>query len=160
MKKKSPPWPFIIAGVLFVICVFALYKWNQQMEADKAAALAAQQQAADAALAEAKAKQVTVAETPTNMRPVFYATEPIQAGTRISPAFFESKQTPKDILPDAYTDSNDVVGMFAIRGIEKGDPLTPRNIGKSLPFMSQRISPGMREISLPIFNSEVNNAGG
>jgi Flp pilus assembly protein CpaB len=160
VKKKSPPWPFIIAGVLFVICVFALYKWNQQMEADKAAALLAQQQAADAALAEAKAKQVTVTETPTNMRTVFYATQPIAPGTRISPAFFESKQTPKDILPDAFTDSNDVVGMFAIRDIEKGDPLTPRNVGKSLPYMSQRISPGMRALSLQVFNSELNDTGG
>jgi Flp pilus assembly protein CpaB len=160
VKKKSPPWPFIIAGVLFVICVFFLYQYNQKMEADKAAALAAQQAAADQALAEAKAKQVTVAETPTNMRTVFYATQPITPGTRISPAFFESKQTPKDILPDAFTDSNDVVGMFAIRDIEKGDPLTPRNVGKSLPYMSQRIDPGMRAISLPVFNSQLNDTGG
>ncbi len=160
MKKKSPPWPFIIAGVLFVLCVFFLYQYNQKMEADKAAALLAQQQAADAALAEAKAKQTVVAETPTNMRAVFYATQPIAPGTRISPAFFESKQTPKDILPDAFTDSNDVIGSFAIRDIEKGDPLTPRNVGKSLPYMSQRITPGMRALSLQVFNSELNDTGG
>jgi Flp pilus assembly protein CpaB len=94
------------------------------------------------------------------MRAVFYATQPIAPGTRISPAFFESKQTPKDILPDAFTDSNDVIGSFAIRDIEKGDPLTPRNVGKSLPYMSQRITPGMRALSLQVFNSELNDTGG
>ncbi len=160
MKKKSPPWPFLIAGVLFIVCIVALVKWQQKMEADKDAALAAQQAAADQALAEAKAKQVTVTEVQTHMRPVFYATQPITPGTRISPAFFESKQTPNEILPDAFTDSNDVVGMFAIRDIEKGDPLTPRNVGKSLPYMSQRITPGMRAISLQVFNSELNDTGG
>jgi Flp pilus assembly protein CpaB len=160
VKKKSPPWPFIIAGVLFVLCVFFLYKYDQKMEQEKSDALAAKDAADAQALADAKSKQVTVSEVPTDMRTVFYATQPIQPGTRISPAFFESKQTPKDILPDAYTDTNDVVGMFAIRDIEKGDPLTPRNIGKSLPYLSQRIDPGMRAVSLSVFNSELNDTGG
>src|SRR6202034_3873723 len=35
-----------------------------------------------------------------------------------------------------------------------------RNIGKSLPYLSQRISPGMRALSLPIFNADYNNTGG
>ncbi len=91
---------------------------------------------------------------------MLYATQPVEPGVRISSAFYEKKQTPKDILPDAFTDSSDVVGWFAIRKIEKGDPLTPRNIGRSLPYMSQRISTGMRAISLPVFNSEVNSTGG
>jgi Flp pilus assembly protein CpaB len=160
VKKKSPPWPFIIAGILFLFCLVLLYKYNQNKEAEEAAALAQKDQADQQALADAKSKQVTVQEQPTNLRPVLYATQPVEPGTRISAAFFEKKQTPKDILPDAYTDGNDIVGWFAIRKIEKGDPLTPRNVGKSLPYLSQRIDPGMRAISLAVFNAELNNTGG
>jgi Flp pilus assembly protein CpaB len=160
VKKKSPPWAFIIAGVLFLVCAFLLMKYNDKMKQDEADALAAKEAADAQALADARAKQVTVQETPTDLRPVLYATQPVEPGTRISAAFFEKKQTPKDILPDAYTDGNDIVGWFAIRKIEKGDPLTPRNVGKSLPYMSQRISPGMRALSLPIFNAQVNDTGG
>jgi Flp pilus assembly protein CpaB len=141
-----------------MIGAFIAYTREQQKEKDDA--VAAANAAAQQALADAKAKQVTVQETPTNLRPVLYATQPVDAGARISSAFFESKLTPKDILPDAYTDGNDIVGWFAIRKIEKGDPLTPRNIGKSLPYMSQRISPGMRAISLQVFNADLNDTGG
>jgi Flp pilus assembly protein CpaB len=94
------------------------------------------------------------------MRNVFYATQPVEAGAKISSAFFEKKLTPDDILPDAYTDQSDIVGFYAIRNIEKGDALTPRNIGKTLPYMSQRISPGMRALALPIFNGQDNDTGG
>jgi Flp pilus assembly protein CpaB len=160
VKKKSPPWYFIGAGVLFLICVVLLYKYNQKEQQDKADALAAANAAAAQELADAKAKQVTVQETPTDLRPVLYATQPVEPGARISAAFFEKKLTPKDILPDAYTDGNDVVGWFAIRKIEKGDPLTPRNVGKSLPYMSQRITPGMRALALPVFNADLNDTGG
>ena len=99
-------------------------------------------------------------EKPVNMRNVLYATQPVEPGTKISPAFFEKKLTPNEILPDAYTADSDIVGFYAIRKIEKGDPLTPRNIGKSLPYMSQRITPGMRAVNLLIFNAEDNNTGG
>jgi Flp pilus assembly protein CpaB len=68
--------------------------------------------------------------------------------------------TPNDILPDAYSDKSDIVGFYAVRNIEKGDPLTPRNIGRSLPYLSQRIPPGMRAVSLDIFNAADNNTGG
>ncbi len=94
------------------------------------------------------------------MRTVLYATQPVDPGNRISPAFYEKKLTPVDILPDAYTDQADITGWVAIRHIEKGDPLTPRNIGKTLPYLSQRIPVGMRAISLPIFNADMNNTGG
>ena len=94
------------------------------------------------------------------MRNVFYATQPVAAGAKISSAFFEKKLTPNEILPDAYTDQSDIVGFYAIRDIEKGDPLTPRNIGRSLPYLSQRIPPGMRAVSLPIFNADDNQTGG
>lgn len=129
------------------------------------AAAAAQVQSATAGLQQQiddlKAqKQVTVAPAQTDMRNVYYATQPVDPGAKISPAFFEKKLTPNDLLPDAYTEQNDIVGFYAIRKIEKGDPLTPRNIGKTLPYLSQRIPPGMRAISLPIFNSEYNNTGG
>jgi len=160
VKKKSPPWPFIIAGLLFIVGVFALVTYNKQQQKEKDDAVAAANAANAQALADAKAKQVTVQETPTNLRPVLFATQPVEAGQRISAAFFETKQTPKDILPDAYTAGPDIVGWFAIRKIEKGDPLTPRNIGKSLPYMSQRISPGMRAIALPVFGADVNATGG
>ena len=109
--------------------------------------------------ANAKAAPV-VQETAPNMRNVLYATQPVEGGVRISSDFFEKKLTPVDILPDAYTDQSDIVGFYAIRKIEKGDPLTPRNIGKSLPYMSQRISPGMRAVALPVFNAEDNSTGG
>ncbi len=160
MKKKTPPYPFIGAAVLAVILIFALIKYAQKKEQEKADAVAAANAAAAQALADAKAKQVTVLETPTNQRVVLYATQPVEPGVPISPAFYEKKLTPTNILPDAFSDSSDIVGWYAIRKIEKGDPLTPRNIGKSLPYMSQRISPGMRAISLPVFNADLNNTGG
>jgi Flp pilus assembly protein CpaB len=160
VKKKSPPYAFIAAGLLAVVGIFAFISYTNEQKKEKDDAVAAAQAAAAQALADAKAKQVTVQETPTDLRPVLYATQPVEAGQRISSAFFEKKLTPKDILPDAYTDSSDIVGWFAIRKIEKGDPLTPRNIGKSLPYLSQRISPGMRAISLPVFNADLNDTGG
>jgi Flp pilus assembly protein CpaB len=161
VKKKSPPYAFIGAAVLFVICLFALVEYTKEKEKEKEDAIAAANAAAAQALADAKAKQVTVQETPTNLRPVLYATQPVEAGTRISPAFYEKKLTPQDILPDAFTDSSDIVGWYAVRKIETGDPLTPRNIGKSLPYMSQRITPGMRALALPVFNGgDVNDTGG
>jgi Flp pilus assembly protein CpaB len=160
VKKKSPPWAYIGAAVLFVAVVFLLIKYNQSKEQEKLDAINAANAAAAQQLADAKSKQVTVQETPTNLRPVLYATEPVDPGARISSAFFEKKLTPQDILPDAYTDSSDIVGWFAIRKIEKGDPLTPRNVGKSLPYLSQRISPGMRALSLPVFNADLNDTGG
>ncbi len=161
MKKKTPPWPFIGAAVLGFICIFAFIKYSENQKAERDAAVAAANAAAAQALADAKAKQVTVQETPTDLRPVLYATEPVEAGARISPAFYEKKLTPKDILPDAFSDENDIVGWYAIRKIEKGDPLTPRNIGKSLPYLSQRISPGMRAVALSVFNGgDVNDTGG
>jgi Flp pilus assembly protein CpaB len=160
VKKKSPPYHFIVAAVLGIACIFLIVRYAQTKEREKEDAVAAANAAAAQALADAKAKQVTVQETPTNLRPVLYATQPLEAGTRLSAAFFEKKLTPKDILPDAFTDGNDIIGWFAVRKIEKGDPLTPRNVGKSLPYMSQRISPGMRAISLPIFNADVNSTGG
>lgn len=161
MKKKSPPYAIIGAVILGVIAIYAFVQWKAVEEKKTQDAVAAANAASAAALADAKAKQVTVTETPTNLRNVLYATQPVEAGARISTAFYEKKLTPKDILPDAFTGDSDIVGWFAIRKIEKGDPLTPRNIGKSLPYMSQRISPGMRALSLPIFTGgDSNNTGG
>ncbi len=149
-----------MAGLLAVIAVVALVKWQQYKDAQRDAAIQAQKDADAKALAEAEEKQVNVTAVQTNMRPVLYATQPVEPGVRISPAFYEKKNTPNDILPDAYTDQSDITGWVAIRHIEKGDPLTPRNIGKSLPYLSQRIPPGMRAISLPVFNADYNNTGG
>jgi Flp pilus assembly protein CpaB len=161
VKKKSPPYAIIIAAVLGLLAIFAFYKMKQNQDAATAAMIAKQKADSDAALAAAlasKAPPPPVAAA--NSRMVYYATQPVEAGAKISEAFYEKKSTPVDILPDAFSDQSDIVGFYAIRNIEKGDPLTPRNIGKSLPFMSQRIKPGMRAVSLPIFNADANNTGG
>jgi Flp pilus assembly protein CpaB len=162
VKKKPNFIPFILAALLFFVAVAALYHWQSVKNQEAQAAIDAQKAADAAALAAAQEKQISVPQTPTNMRTVLYATQPVEPGNRISPAFYEKKLTPSDILPDAYTDKDEeaVAGSFAIRHIEKGDPLTPRNVGKSLPYLSQRIPPGMRAIALPIFNADVNDTGG
>ena len=161
MKKKSPPYAIIGAVVLGFICIVLFVQWKKAQ--DQAAQDAVTKAKADMqALIEAeKAKQAPVVqETPTNMRNVFYATQPVEAGAKISSAFYEKKLTPNEILPDAYTDQSDIIGFYAVRNIEKGDPLTPRNIGRTLPYLSQRISLGMRALALPVFNAELNNTGG
>ena len=161
MKKKSPPYAIIGAVVLGFLAVVFFLHWKSAQDQAAAAALAKAQADAQSAIEAEKAKQAPVVqETPTNMRNVYYATQPVEAGAKISSAFYEKKLTPNEILPDAYTDQSDIVGFYAIRNIEKGDPLTPRNIGRSLPYMSQRITPGMRAVSLPVFNAELNNTGG
>jgi Flp pilus assembly protein CpaB len=160
VKKKNNFLPFVLAGFLALIALFALFKWQQNKEAQRQADLAAQKAEFDKELAAAQDKQVTVTPVQTNMRPVLYATQPIEPGVRISPAFYEKKQTPVDILPDAFTDKDDITGQVAIRHIEKGDPLTPRNIGHSLPYLTQRIPPGMRALSLQVFNADFNDTGG
>jgi len=161
VKKKSPPYAIIGAVLLGIIAIVAFVQWKKVQDQKAADAVAAEAAKRQQEIDELKTKQqVTVTETNPNMRNVLYATQPVDAGVKISPAFFEKKLTPTDILPDAYTEQSDIVGFYAIRKIEKGDPLTPRNIGKSLPYMSQRIPPGMRAVSLPIFNAEVNDTGG
>ena len=161
MKKKSPPYAIIGAALLGIIAIVAFVQYKKQQDLAAQVAIAKVKADADAAIAAANAKpSVTVTSTPTNMRNVYYATQPVEAGAKMSSAFFEKKLTPNEILPDAYTDQSDLVGFFAIRNIEKGDPLTPRNIGKTLPYMTQRISLGMRAVALPIFNAEVNNTSG
>ena len=162
MKKKSPPYAIIGAVVLGVIAMFAYFSHEKALKEAEDAALAKQRADLQAEIDAANAAKAPapVIEQPTNMRPVLYATQPIDPGVRISPNFFEKKLTPIDILPGAYTDKDDIVGWFATRNIEKGDPLTPSNIGKELPFMSGRISPGMRLLALPIFNSDINDTGG
>ena len=161
MKKKSPPYAIIGAVALGLIAIMAFVHWKSvqdQVAAQKMADLQAQMQKQ---IDDLNAKPaVTVTPTTPNMRPVLYATQPVQAGQKISSAFYEKKLTPNEILPDAYSGDTDIVGFYAIRDIEKGDALTPRNIGKSLPFLSQRISPGMRALSLQIFNAQVNDTGG
>jgi Flp pilus assembly protein CpaB len=161
VKKKSPPYAIIGAALLGIIAIVAFVQYKKVQDQKAADALQQQKAALQAEIDAANAKPaVTVVPTATNMRNVLYATQPVEAGAKISSAFFEKKLTPNEILPDAYTDQSDTVGFYAIRNIEKGDPLTPRNIGKTLPFMEQRISPGMRALALPIFNSEANDTSG
>ena len=161
MKKKSPPYAIIGAVLLGLVAIVAFVQWKKAQDAAAQAQIDKAKADMQSELDAEKAKQAPVVqETNPNMRNVYYATQPVEAGAKISSAFFEKKLTPTDILPDAYTDQSDIVGFFAIRNIEKGDPLTPRNIGKTLPYMSQRISPGMRAISLPVYNAESNSTGG
>jgi len=160
VKKKSPPYAIIGAVVFGILCIFLFFKWQQSQQQSLQDALAKQKADLQAQIDAANAKQAPVVQETTNTRNVYYATQPIEAGVKISPAFFEKKPTPVDILPDAYSDQNDVTGFFATRKIEKGDPLTPRNVGKNLSHMSLRISPGMRAISLPVYNAEDNSTGG
>jgi Flp pilus assembly protein CpaB len=161
VKKKSPPYAIIGAALLGIIAIVAFIHWKNVQDQNAAAALAKAQADAQAAIDAAKAQAApTVTVTPTDMRNVLYATQPVEAGAKISSAFYEKKLTPDDILPEAYSDKDDIVGYYAVRNIEKGDPLTPHNIGKSLPYLSQRITPGMRAISLTCFNAQYNDTGG
>lgn len=161
MKKKSPPYAIIGAAIFGILAIFLFIQHEKAQQAAAQAAIDKAKADAQALVDQANAKaQPVVQATQTDMRNVLYATQPVDPGVRISAAFYEKKLTPNNILPDAWTDATDIVGWFATRRIEKGDPLTPRNIGKSLPYMSQRITPGMRAISLPVFNAEENDTGG
>jgi Flp pilus assembly protein CpaB len=162
VKKKSPPYAIIVAAAIGLLGIFLLFKWKQGMDATNQAALDKQKSDLQAEIDNLKAQPTTVVQsTPTNMRNVFYATQPIEAGAKISPAFYEKKLTPNDILPEAYGEGSDIVGFYAIRPIEKGDPLTPHNIDKTLPYLSERIPQGMRAVAVPIFNNgDANNTGG
>jgi Flp pilus assembly protein CpaB len=161
VKKKTPPYAIIGAVLLGILSIVFFLHWKSvqdQAAADRESALRTQMQQEMDDLKNKPTAPVVI--TQTNMRPVYFATQPVQAGEKISSAFFEKKLTPNEILPDAYTDQTDIVGFYAIRTIEKGDPLTPRNIGKTLPLMSDRISLGMRALALPVFNAENNATGG
>jgi Flp pilus assembly protein CpaB len=162
VKKKSPPFAIIGAAVLGIIVVILFVHWKNAQDAAanaKADQVRADMQAQIDAL-KAQTAAPTVTTTPTNMRMVYSDTQPVEAGQKISSAFFEKKLTPNDVLPEAYPEATDIVGFYAVRNIEKGDPLTPHNIAKTLPFMTARISPGMRALALPIFNADYNNTGG
>ncbi len=159
MKRKTPPWPIVGAVLLGFIGIIFLWHWKASQDQAAAAAQAKLQAEIDQ-LTKDRNAPAPPPPPPANTRNVLYATQPVDPGVKISSAFFEKKATPVDILPDAFTDQSDIVGFYAIRRIEKGDPLTPRNIGKSLSYLSQRISPGMRSISLPVFNAQYNDTGG
>jgi len=161
VKKNSPPYAIIGAVLLGIIAIVAFVQWKKAQDQKVADAKVAEDAKMQQEIDDLKSKQqVTVTPTDTDMRNVLYATQPVEAGAKISAAFFEKKLTPNEILPDAYTDQSDIVGFFAVRNIEKGDPLTPRNIGKTLPYLTQRIALGMRALALPIFNADVNDTGG
>jgi Flp pilus assembly protein CpaB len=161
VKKKSPPYAIIGAVLVGIIGIFLLIKWKQGIDANSAAALDAKTKELQSQIDDLKTKNsAPVVQTDTNMRKVYYATQPVEAGAKISPAFYEEKLTPNDVLPDAYSDGTDLVGFYAIRPIEKGDPLSPHNVGKTLPFMAERIPVGMRAMAVPIFNSMLSPIGG
>ncbi len=161
MKKKSPPYAIIGAVLLAIVGIFFAVKWKQSQDAAHAAEMAAHDKAMQDQIDALKNQQpAPVPPAPTDQRYVYYATQPIEAGAKLSSAFYEKKLTPNSILPDAFTDQTDIVGFYAVRPIEKGDPLTPRNIGKTLPFLTERISPGMRAIALNVFNTEPGNSTG
>jgi len=164
VKKKSPPYAIIGAAVLGIIAVFIYLQHEKSVQAAAQAAMDKARADAQAAIEKANQQKPapSVNEVQTHMRKVYYATQPIDPGVRISASFFETKLTPDNVLPDAYTEGPnvDLVGWFATRTIEKGDPLTPRNVGKVLPFMEGRIAPGMRAVALSVFNGGDPNATG
>lgn len=161
MKKKSPPYAILAAFVLACIGAYAFYLHEKKQKADMDAAVAAERAKMDQAVADAGKNKVTVTSAPIDMRNVLYATQPVEPGVRISPAFYEKKPTPKNILPSAISDQTDITGWFAIRKIEKGDPITTQNVNKTPAKMSERLPVGMRALALKVFNgSDVNNTGG
>jgi Flp pilus assembly protein CpaB len=162
VKKKSPPYAIIAAVVLGLVGIYVYHLIQVKQDEDTAAKLKAQQDADNQKIQDLlNSHQTPPPAAGPAMRNVLYATQPVEPGVLINPAFYEAKATPVDILPDAYTDKSDIIGQYAIRHIEKGDPLTPRNIGKNLPHMSMRITPGMRAIAIPIFTpTDVNDTGG
>lgn len=89
-------------------------------------------------------------QTEMDMRNVVYATQDISANNRIEGVFLEVKPTPVDLMPNAYEDPNDVIGKFARRNIRPDEPLTPDNVAKEFQKMSNRLTPGMRAIALPV----------
>jgi len=159
VKKKSPPYALIGAVLLGGVAVFFLYQ-NHVAEGKRLADAAdAVKRDYQAKLDAANKNSQIITPVATDSRNVLYATQPIVAGNLISSSFFEKKLTPKNILPDAYSEQ-DVIGMYAVRNIEKGDPLTPRNVAKNMPTLEGRIPPGMRAIALPVFNVQNNATGG
>jgi Flp pilus assembly protein CpaB len=162
VKKKSPPYAILVAAVVGILGIVLLFKWKNGMDQTSDAKVAAATKTLQDEIDGLKADNANkvVVPTRTDERLVYYATQPVDAGAKISPAFFEKKLTPNDVLPDAYTDQSDIVGFYAIRPIEKGDPLTPRNIGKTLPYLSERLPAGMRALALPVFNADLNDTGG
>ena len=80
-----------------------------------------------------------VQPTPTNMRKVYYATQPIEAGRENQPGFLREEADAERHAAGRLRRGSDIVGFYAIRPIEKGDPLTPHNIDKTLPYLSERI---------------------
>ena len=113
MKKKSPPYAIIGAAVLAIIGIILVIQWKKSQDAAAAAALAAQQAALQAQIDALKNQAPAPPPTaPQNNLFVYYATQPVEAGAKISSAFFEKKATPNEILPDAYTDATDIVGFL------------------------------------------------
>jgi Flp pilus assembly protein CpaB len=163
VKKKSPPYAIIGCVILGVVAVGFFLKHERDVDAQTQAAITAAQQAQAAQDAKdaANAKpNISVASTPTDVRDVFYATQPLKAGEKLSPSFYEKKLTPKSLLPNAVDTKQDITGWYAVHAIEVGDALTSYNIKPTPPFMSGRLTPGMRLVALPIFNAQDNYTGG
>ncbi len=162
MKKRSTPYPLIGAVVFGVLAIVIFYMYNQQSQADFDAKL-------QAALAESRNQsdaqmQAYIKQHPeggsavpinTNMRPVLYASRDIDGGVLIDPSMFIVKNTPVDLMKEAYTkdDADTVTKSYALRPIHEGDPLTENNVGKQAPRLADRIPIGMKAMSVPIFDN-------
>ena len=85
MKKKSPPYAIIGAVLLGIFCIVLFAKWKKTQDDAAAAALAQQKADMQKLIDDANAKQApVVVPTATNMRNVYYATQPVEAGTKLS----------------------------------------------------------------------------
>ncbi len=92
-------------------------------------------------------------------RPVVYAKQPIAANQRIEAVLVEIKQTPKELIANGLQSVEEVAGKFASKPIEIGEPLTTGNVTAEAQTMSQRLTPGLRAVSLPVL-SQANVSGG
>ena len=85
MKKKSPPYAIIAAALLGIIAIVAFVQWKKVQDKAAADAIAAEDAKRQQEIDDLKAKQqVVVTPTDTNMRNVFYATQPVEAGAKIN----------------------------------------------------------------------------
>lgn len=167
MRKKSPPYPIIFAVILAVVGLVALYQYSLQQENRRRQEEANLQSRMQAQIDQMKSDEasrakVQVTEVQTDMRKVLYAARPLKAGQKVEPAYFTVKLTPASILKDAYidTDEPDLLGSYVVHDIDTDEPFTNKNLSKSLPYLSMRIPPGMRAMSIPVLGGDGNATGG
>lgn len=148
--KKKPFNPLLLgAVVLGLIAFYIVYSQFQKMESQRQTELAATEARLRDEFSKSKPGQVVVVDKE-KKRPVVYAKVQIRAGEKIEAPMLEMKDTPESLLLAAYTKPDEVVGQYAVAGLEIGEPVMPNNISKQVQRMSVKLTPGMRAISVPV----------